>query len=185
MDHVLRGFLEAQWEECRRLTQRSSVLTLVPMGGPPPDRYRVRFGCRTLVRTPGGDVVEREGFEVGIRFPPDYLRRTPSPIEVVSFLGPADAFLPNVGPGPGGRTYICIGEISLQTPLIDLLLRCFEIASGQHLTMDEHDALNHDACRWARANGHRFPIDGRTMLGREMPGVRASASAAADGEGAS
>jgi hypothetical protein len=167
MDRVLDGFLEEQWREASALAARSSVLTLVPGGGSPPDRYVARFACRTLVREPGGAIVEAEGFEVGIRFPPDYLRRKPSLIEVISFMGPANAFLPNVGPGPGGRTYLCIGEIYPQTPLVDLLLRCYEIASGQHLTTSEGDALNHEACAWARANPQRFPSDPRTMLGRE------------------
>ena len=181
MDLVLDGFLEEQWREASALAARSSLLTLVPMGGSPPDRYVARFACRTLVRASAGTIVEAEGFEVGLRFPADYLRRKPRLVDVVSFFGPKDVFLPNVGPGPDGRLYICIGEIHPCTPAVELLLRCYEVASGQELTMSEPGALNHEACSWARANLDRFPIDRRSILGAEVPVAGAARAATTRG----
>ncbi len=168
MDHVLTGFLERQREEGMALAERSTVLTLVPSGGAAPDRYLVRFACRGLVRGPGGAPVEHEGFELGVWFPPDYLRRV-NPIEVVSWLAPRHVFHPNVGPGPSGGLFICSGRVERATPLVELLMRAYEIVTYQRVTMNEHDALDHEACAWARANQVRLPIDRRTILGTVPP----------------
>ena len=164
MDQVFAGFLEHQLEAGMALAARSTLLTLVPSTGTAPDRYVARFACRGLVRAPGGAIVEGEGFEVGIWFPADYLRRADA-IEVVSWLGPRNVFHPNVGPGPNGGQFICVGRIERATPLVEILMRAYEVVTYQRVTMDERDALDHEACAWARANQARFPIDRRTILG--------------------
>lgn len=164
MDHVFAGFLERQLEEGMALAARSSLLTLEPLGGALPDRYAAHFACRGLVRAPSGEIVEAEGCDVGIWFPQDYLDRA-NPIEVVTWLSPREAFHPNIGPGPGDRIFICIGHLQEGTSLFSILLQCFEIVTYQKVTMLESDALNHEACAWARANQQRFPIDRRTLLG--------------------
>ncbi len=168
MDRVFTGFLGRQREEGLAFAERSTLLTLVPIGGAAPDRYVARLACRGLVRGPDGQPVEHVGFEIGVWFPPDYLRRV-NPIEVVSWLAPHEVFHPNVGPGPKGGLFICVGRIERATPLVELLMRAYEIVTYQRVTMDEHDALDHDACVWARANRMRFPIDRRTILGATVP----------------
>lgn len=180
MDHVLAGFLEQQLEQGTALAARSTLLELEQRGGALPDRYVARYACRGLVRTPGGEIVEAEGFSVGIWFPGDYLR-TVNPFVSVTYLGAAGGrgFHPNLGPGPDGRDVICVGHLAPSTPLVDILLQCFEIFTWQKVTMREDDALNHDACVWARAHLDRLPIDRRTLLGRTLPLPRAAAAVSA------
>lgn len=167
MDQVFAGFLEHQLEKGMELAARSTLLTLVPSAGAAPDRYVAHLACRGLVRASGGEIVESEGFEVGIWFPADYLRRA-NALEVVSWLGPRNVFHPNVGPGPNGGQFICAGRIERATPLVEILMRVYEIVTYQRVTMDERDALDHEACAWARGNQERFPIDRRTILGETI-----------------
>src|SRR4051794_1223732 len=114
MDHVVAGFLDEQLQQGMALAARSTLLELEPRGGALPDRYVARYACRGLVRTPGGEIAEAEGFSVGIWFPGDYLR-TVNPLECVTWLGASAArqpFHPNIGAGPGGRTFICVGHLT-------------------------------------------------------------------------
>jgi hypothetical protein len=50
-------------------------------------------------------------------------------------------------------------------PLIDILYQAHEVGTGNKLMMLEHDALNWDACAWARRNMDRFPVDRRPLKG--------------------
>jgi hypothetical protein len=42
------------------------------------------------------------------------------------------------------------------------------ITSYQKVTMREDDALDRDACAWARRNQFRFPVDDRGMTRRAV-----------------
>jgi hypothetical protein len=179
MDNVFTAFLEHQHEEGMVLAARSPLLTLVPGRRTPPDRWVARFACRGLVRAPGGDVVEAEGFEAGIWFPGDYLRRV-NPIEVVSWLAPREVFHPNIGEGPGGRVFVCVGHLAIGTPLVDILMQLFEIITYRKVTMCEDDALNREACMWARANQERFPTDRRSLVGHAIEVQRVDPEAGRD-----
>jgi hypothetical protein len=53
-------------------------------------------------------------------------------------------------------------------PLVDLLYQVYEILTYQKLTPREDDALNKEACHWARANQKRFPIDRRPLKRRSL-----------------
>ena len=170
MDEMLAGFLERQREEALALAERSPLLELEPVSGSPPDRWIARFACRGLVRGPYGPV-EAEGFSVGIWFPDDYLRRA-STFECLTMLhapGASRVFHPNCGASPLGADCICIGHLVPGTPLVDVVLQCFEVLSWQNVTLDERNALDREACEWGRANLHRLPIDRRSILGRELP----------------
>ena len=170
MDSVLAGFLERQCEEGLALAERSPLLELEPVSGSPPDRWIARFACRGLVRGPAGPV-EAEGFAVGIWFPDDYLRRA-STFECLTMLhapGAPRVFHPNCGASPLGADCICIGHLVPGTPLVDVVLQCFEVLSWQNVSLDERNALDREACAWGRANLHRLPIDRRSILGRELP----------------
>lgn len=171
MDDVLAGFLERQREQGLALAARSPLLELEAVAGAPPDRWIARFACRGLVRGPVGGVVEAEGFTVGVWFPDDYLRAA-SAWECLTLLhepGAPRIFHPNCGPSPRGGEFVCIGHLVPGTPLVDILLQCFEVLSWQNVTVDEHDALDREACMWARANLDRLPIDRRSILGHELP----------------
>jgi hypothetical protein len=161
-DKVLNAFLERQYDLGRELAESSDLLELFPLGDPPIHHYVARFRCKGLTRARDGEIVESELFEVGIRFPLDYLRRA-DPGEVLTWLGPQEIFHPNIR-----APFICVGRLAPGTGLVDLLFQCYEIISYWRVTMREDDALNVDACAWARRNQHRFPIDRRPLKNRGL-----------------
>ncbi len=56
---------------------------------------------------------------------------------------------------------ICVGHVQPGIGLVDLLYQVWEVLTYRRVVMREDDALNADACRWARSNQARFPTDGR------------------------
>jgi hypothetical protein len=164
MDPVLARFLERQHTEGMALARESDLLDLVPCAGSPPDRYLATFSCRGLVREPDGAIVEASPFLVGIWLHSEYLR-VADPIRVVTWLGPPNVWHPNISDkGP----FICLGRLLPGTPLADLLHQTLEIVSWNRVTMREDDALNRDACVWARNNRDRFPVDRRPLKRRSF-----------------
>jgi hypothetical protein len=162
-DAVLHGFLTEQQGEALALAASSDLVTVIPCDGPPASHYVVEFRCRGLVRLGHGEIVDRDRFAVGVSFPPDYLRRA-HPAEVLTVLAPMNVFHPNVR-----GTAICVGRLKPGTRLVDLIYQCFEIFTFAKVTMREDDALNRDACVWARQNVDRFPIDKRPLKRRALP----------------
>ncbi len=162
-DPVYQAFLARQLEEGMALAAASDLLDLFPLDGPIPSRYLARFGCTGLVRMPNGRIAEANRFEVGIWFPSDYLRRA-EPWEVLTWLGPRNVFHPNIS---HRMPLICVGRLTPGTWLVDLLYQCFEIITWQKVTMREDDALNREACGWAREHQARLPVDDRPLKWRE------------------
>ena len=158
-DHVVNAFLARQLEDGTKLADSSDLLELFPVGPAPVHRFLIRLECKGLIRERSGAVVECERFEVGIRLPPDYLRRT-HPAEVLTWLGPWNIWHPNIA---NDAPAICVGRLSPGTSLVDLLYQVFEIITWNKVTMRENDALNHDACRWLRGNLGRIPVDRRAL----------------------
>lgn len=166
MDQVIAGFLEAQQAEADALSARSPLVDIRMHGAADEASWVVDYRCRGLIRRPDGAIVEADHFKVGVRMSPDYLRCA-NPYLVVTWLGPRATWHPNLGTPPGAdQIFICIGHLRPGTPLVDIVMQVFEIITYQKATMREDDALNHAACRWARANQHLFPIDRRSLLGR-------------------
>lgn len=160
-DPIFAGFLKAQEAEAEALSRDSDLLTVVPVGESPYQRYVLEYSCKGLVRAEEG-VVEADRFLVGVTFPTDYCRLS-VPYEVITFLGPVECHHPNVL-----FPMICIGPIHPGTSLFELALRCFEVITYKAVTMYEPDALNHAACRWARKNVERFPVDDRPLKRRQL-----------------
>ncbi|MCR9096664.1 MAG: hypothetical protein NXI30_20770 [bacterium] len=154
MDEILNSFLKSQREEGLRLAAESDLLELIPADD---SCFVAIFSCKGLVRAAEGEVRERDHFEVGIRFPEDYLRYV-DPSVVLTWLSPSEIWHPNIR-----APFICLGHIAPGTPLVDLLHRCFEIITFDNVTMHEGDALNPHACAWARHNRERFPVDTRPI----------------------
>lgn len=167
VDTILENFLTRQQELGMALAESSDLLDLEPLDGPPARHYRARFRCRGLVRTRDREVAIAERFEVGIRFLSDYLRRA-NTFEVLTLFGPRGVFHPNVH---SHLPHICLGKFRPGTSLVDILFGCHEIFSYHKMTVTEEDALNPDACAWARRNQHLFPID-RRPLKRRATGPR-------------
>jgi hypothetical protein len=163
-DPVFEAFLRRQYEEGMALADSSDLLRLCPMSWPLPQRYIAEFRCKGLIRDRDGAIREADFFEVGIWFPSDYLRRA-NPFEVLTWLGPRNVFHPNIS---DSFPVICVGRLDPGASLVDILYQCFEIITYNKVTMREDDALNLDACAWARANKDSFPIDGRPLKRREI-----------------
>ncbi len=154
MDDILQLFLETQRREVMALAAASDLVEVAPLGF---QQYAVSFGCRGLVRGPGGEICEHDRFQIGIWLPSTYLREV-DPAKVLTWLGPREVWHPNIRP-----PFVCLGKIAPGTPLTDLVHRCFELITFENVTMREDDALNRAACAWARRNRDRFPIDRRPI----------------------
>ncbi len=168
-DAVLAGFLGRQFEQATALAAESDVLKLHPLGAPPFQQYIAEFRCVGAVRGPGGQVMTRKGiFAVHLLFPDDYLRRAEVGT-VVSWLEPRGILHPNIRP-----PFVCVGHLMPGTTLVDLLFQIFEMITYTRFTPREDDALNKEACAWARANLGRFPLD-RTPLRKRRVQARTAA----------
>ena len=161
-DKVFRSFLEHQYQTGMELARESDLFELLPEDGVHSQAYLVRFRCRGLVRGDNGEVAEADRFEVAITFPDDYLRRV-DPAQIVTWCGPRDVFHPNIS---DKAPVVCVGRLRPGTDLVDLVLQLYEIITYNRVTMREDDALNRDACVWARQNQHRFPVDSRPIKRR-------------------
>lgn len=175
-DPLLARFLEHQHEEGMALATSSDLLVLTPVGpGSPVTTYFAHFCCKGLVRR-NGQVTEHDDHLVGIQFPDDYLKHFDT-ARVLTWCQPADIWHPNIRP-----PFICAGRMQPGTPVVDLLYQVFEIITWQNVETREFNALNHDACVWARHNVHRFPVDQRPLKRRvRTPGDETRYSLAATG----
>ena len=160
-DDVRSTFLENQQKEALALSNASDRVDIIPLGDEEPERYLVHFNCRGLVKNPSsGEIEEANDFALGIWFPPDYLRRL-HPGQVVTWLDPLNTIHPNIKP-----PLFCVGNMAPGTPLVDLVTQAFEIITYNLVTMNEDDALDWDACQWARQHQHLFPVDRRPLRRR-------------------
>ena len=158
-DRVLNNFLERQREAGMALAAASDLIDLRALDSAPSTAYFARFNCTGLVRYQG-KVVEHDDFLVGIRFPDSYLRQFDT-ARVLTWCAPHEIWHPNI------RTpFVCAGNMQPGTPLVDLLFQLHEIITYHNVEMREHNALNHDACAWARNQSHRFPVDRRPLKRR-------------------
>jgi hypothetical protein len=177
MNRIREGWLRSQQEEGAKLAADSDLLELVPVAsdGGVPTHYVARFHCDGLVRGDDGQIRKANLFEVGISFPRDYLRRA-HPAEVLAWVGPRNIYHPNIL-----APLICVGRLSPGTGLVEILFQVADIITFRKVTMREDDALNKDACCWARHNQHLFPIDSRPLKRRVLQiAIRTNRCAAAE-----
>lgn len=163
-DSIRESWLQTQYVESMSFAERSDVLSLAPVAGSPPSKYIARFACNGLVKTEKSIVIAREHL-VGIYFPESFLRETTNPGQVLTWLAPEEEFHPNIHAG-----FCCVGHIPPGMSLLSLLHQLYQMITWQRFTAREEDALNREACGWARRNVHRFPVDPRrSMLKRTAP----------------
>lgn len=162
-DPLLGMFLDRQLEEGMDLAAASDLLDLAPVGPPPVAAYLARFRSTGLVRR-GDAVVEHDDFLVGVRFPDAYLRAFDT-ARVLTWCEPREVWHPNIL-----APYVCVGRMQPGTPLADLLHQVHEIVTYQNFEVREHDALNHDACAWARRGLRELPVDRRPLRRRLRTG---------------
>ena len=160
MDRIFQSWLERQHEEGVALAAASDVLSLFPETELPPRRYIARFDCQAMVRV-SGEPSSWRWCEAAIQFPFDYLRAVQHPGLICALVYPRHVFHPNAAP-----PNLCIGRIPPGTSLCELIFRIYEIVTFQKFTPREDDALNRDACAWARRNMQRFPLDARPLRRR-------------------
>lgn len=157
MDKVFHAFLASQQAAGLALAEASDILTLLPIGASPANRYVAELRCKGLVHE-GGEIRICDRFVIGIAFPADYCRR-PNVGALVNLLAPNNVWHPNVR-----FPVICPGMMPPGTGLVDLIFQCYEILTYGELGMI--DPLNEAACRWARRNMDRFPLDRRPLKRR-------------------
>lgn len=163
-DAIYSGFLARQREDAAALTRLSDLVAIRALENGPPGRFHVKLRCKGLVRSADGSIVEADCFDAGVWFPSDYLRRA-NAFEVLTWLGPVDVFHPNIS---DVAPLVCIGRLTRGTPLVEIVYRLFDLVTWNTVTMVERDALNRDACAWARKNRQRFPVDRRPLKRRTL-----------------
>lgn len=157
-DSIRPPWLAKQYAEAMAFAQRSEILSLAPVAGEPPYRYIAKFECDGLKKTADGVTVTGRHL-VGINFPEDYQRQRYAPGEVLTWLEPLNEFHPNIR-----APFCCVGDIAPGMSLLSLLHQIYQMITWQRFTPLELDALNKDACSWAREHLNRFPIDPRRSL---------------------
>lgn len=161
-DPVYQHFMERQRAEGLALAEASDILRLhIPPFAPP--HFVAEYLCKGLVRDANGEIKEANRFQVGIWFPNDYLRRA-DPFEMLRVFTPG-VWHPNVS---ADLPMICIGRLTPNTSLVDILYQIYEILTYFKFNPREEDSLNREACSWARANQDRFPIDRRPLKRRSL-----------------
>jgi ubiquitin-protein ligase len=161
-DPIYQRFMESQFAEGMALADASDILRLhVPPMAPP--HFVAEYQCKGLVRTAQGEISEATGFQVGIWFPQDYLRRADG-FEMLRVFTPR-IWHPNVS---ADLPLICIGHLTPGTSLVDILYQVYDILTYQKYNPREDDCLNRGACSWAREREHQFPIDGRPLKRRSL-----------------
>lgn len=161
LDRVVSMFLQRQRDDAMALTRESDLVTIFLVS---PQHFAVQLRCKGLVQIRTGEIATAAHFEFGVYLPSDYLRHA-NAFEVVTWFGPGEIWHPNIS---NKAPFICIGHLTPGTPLVDIIHRVFQIVAYQKVTMREDDALNREACAWARQNQHRFPIDGRPLKRRSI-----------------
>ena len=161
-DRILEGFLERQHEEGMALARQSDILELTALDGPLPQHYVATFHCNGLVQAGDGAIEGSNRFIVGYYFSPDHLRIV-DPSQAAVLFEPVRTWHPNIR-----SPFVCLGHIAPATPLVDLIYRSFELITYTKCTMREDNALNREACVWARNNQARFPLDRRPLKRRPI-----------------
>jgi hypothetical protein len=161
-DKILESFLTRQHEAAEELAAASDILKVQAVDAEPHQRWIAEYHARGLIQAASGEIVEADGFAVGIWLPEDYLRVV-RPGQVLTYLGPhRHPWHPNIRP-----PFVCL-RIAPGTALVDLLYWCYEMWTWSlYYTGDE--GLNHAAAQWARGQDRsRFPIDRRPLKRRHL-----------------
>ena len=157
-DSIRSSWLTTQYIEAMHFAQRSDILSLAPLAGTPPYKYIARFACRGLAKT-GDNIAVIDHHLVGIVFPEQYQRTSCDAGQVLTWLEPKTEFHPNIKP-----PLCCIGPISPGMSLLSILHQLHQMITWQRFTPREDDALNQEACSWARNNLERLPVDHRRSM---------------------
>jgi hypothetical protein len=146
---VYLNFLSSQEKSLALLARSGDRVDVNPYAYPPesstPNAYLIKIRCRSAVKYQDEISEEEREHLIGVSFPPDYQRKAHDSSRIVTLLSPDNIFHPNIM-GP----MICLGQIAPATPAVEICTRVHEVLTCQRITMREDDALNGDACQWAR-----------------------------------
>ena len=171
-DFAYQHFLADQGRKLQELSAATGRLHVTPDPRMElPNSWLVAFDCRTLTRSAGGSIEVTEGCAVHVVLPSDYLARVDT-LEVLRWVGPTNPFHPNIHPE---QPVLCVGYLYPAMSLVELIFQVYSVVTWQNVTLVESDALNQDACVWARSNRDRFPVDPRPLrASRLKASVRAA-----------
>lgn len=156
-DYILNAFLENQHSEAMALAENSDVLSLYLASHSSLQYYLAEFNCPCLVKQDNGDITTVAKAVVGIWLPSNHLREFDT-AKVVSWLEPISVFHPNIKP-----PFMCLGHLPPGASMKEILHQIYAVITYQKVTMTELDALNHEACEWARKHQERFPLYSRPL----------------------
>ncbi len=147
--------LIADFERIKDAFTGHPYIEVEPLGGYPPERYRVTYHVKGLRWDPvRGEPVVANTHVAEIYLHHDYPRLKPRCV----MLTPV--FHPNFMPQPGG--VICIGDYwAAGETLVDVIVQIGDMI--QYRKYNVNSALNHEAARWAAAHRHLFPIDNKEL----------------------
>lgn len=141
-----------------------ATVTLTPVGGDPPDRYRVEYRVAGLERRPDGSLVVRRLHQMEVVLPAEYPRQ-PAACRMLTPI-----FHPNID-----SFTVCTSDFhAAQETLTDLIVRV-----GQMIAFQKHNVkspLNAEAAIWCEQNLRRLPVDPADIYPAEKRGAAASAS---------
>jgi len=159
-DPVTRDFLDNVTRELLQRLRPGSLVRATPLDEVP-WLWRLDFATRGLALDESGRLHAVEHHVVGVRFPPDYLRRADR-FEVLTLIEPARAFHPNLRDG-----FTCL-EVYPGEPIVEICESLHRLFSWKLRQLVETDALNPVACEWGRANLDKLPLDTRPLFGRAL-----------------
>lgn len=155
--------LRTEYEGMRDLANRTERIHLLYAEGSAPERYLLRFDCRSLVSIGEDDrPLTRDHHKVEIYLTADFPRFLP----LITCQTPI--FHPNMDPRDGS---VCVKWFP-QQGLADL---CIVLARMlQYATYESTSPLNIEAAMWAMRHRDELPIDDREVLTQQVgshPGV--------------
>ena len=138
--------LMADYEQIKTEFSGHPYITVTPVSGNPPDRYRVTYKLKGLRWDPRRrDVVVVDHHEAEVYLHDDYPRQKPQCTMLT------DIFHPNFGP------YICIGDHwAAGERLADVIIQIGDMI--QYRNYNPRSPLNAEAAVWAIHNPHRLPV---------------------------
>lgn len=149
--------LRNDYSRVRELVDRSELISIMETDGSPPERYRIRFTCRSVEKIrPNGSPLVREVHDVAVYLHAEYPLKQPQ----LKWLTPI--FHPNIHVTGA----VCIGAWWPAKTLDELLLTLGEMV--QYKNFDPKDPMNSKAAAWALRHGHLFPIDKRDLKGQSV-----------------
>ena len=153
--------LMSDYEKIKNEFDGSNFVTVTPIGGNPPERYRVVYRLKSLRwDSSQSRPVEHERHEVEIYLPQNYPREKPQ------CLIHSPIFHPNFSINHNPNM-VCIGDHwAAGNSLVDVIVQIGEMIQFQ--TYNVKSPLNAVAARWSLENERYFPL-GRVNLYKPDP----------------